>query len=108
TRKGEPALVRRPGRTVVIRFPMSELANLRAVRTHHVDVGAAVASTCKRDQPAVRRPRRLDRKEKACGSRGIAMSLRQPDLAPTLRAHAVDRVVAVTARGKDEVDPHRR
>jgi hypothetical protein len=36
------------------------------------------------------------------------MSLREPDLAPARGADAVDRVVAVTAGGKDGVDSRRR
>jgi hypothetical protein len=36
------------------------------------------------------------------------MPLRQPDFAAARGADTVDRIVAVTARGKEEVDPRRR
>src|SRR5438093_523001 len=101
-------LVRRPGRAVVIRFAVRDLANVSAVGTHDKDVGRAVASACKRDQLAVRRPGRLVGEEQTCGSRRIAMPLRQPDLAPAGLAYAVDRIVAVTARGKEDVHSRRR
>lgn len=68
----------------------------------------AVASACKHDQLAVWRRGGLDGEEQTSGSRRIAMPLRQPDLAPAGGADAEDRIVAVTARGKEEVDSGRR
>jgi hypothetical protein len=75
-----------------------------AVGVHDVDVGSAVASARKRDQPAVRRPSRLDGEEQALGSRRIATSFRHPDLAPARGADAVDRIVAVTGGSEEEVN----
>jgi hypothetical protein len=87
---------------------MRDLADMSAVGAHDVDVGTAVASARKRDQPAVRRPGRLDCEDQALWSRRIAPAFRQPRLAAARGTHAVDCIVAVTARGEDEVDPRRR
>ena len=101
-------MIRRPGRAVVIRLSVRDLANVSAVGTHDVDVGRAVTPACKRDQLAVRRPGGLDGEEQTLGIRRIAVPLRQPDLAAARGADPVDRIVAVTARGEEEVDPRRR
>src|SRR5205814_1866582 len=79
--------------------------NARAVCIHHVHVRHAVTLAHEGDQPAVRRPRGLDREKETTRARGIPASLGHAVLVPAVRGDAVDRVVAVAGGDEQEVRP---